>query len=383
MKGRKVEKTVTKRKKFTISLLILILFSFLTNGLIAVIPIIKIAEAGDIISFSDSTTRVTVTIISQEPRINWYDLQNSTGDSKLNEQIEVNQEYKFCINISNDLGWAYIDYINITAWYDNGSENSTYNNSGNLGGNLNMFLQYENTTGIASYNKLWPKNEVTKGNLTEIDVKNINSNSTNSTNSTEKADCHNISFWFTPGYQFRYAPGDGSWYKTDNATEDIWSWNFNIAVTTGGENVNESYTTRVVNEFGVYSYSEIASAGMPYITGVPGRNATTNGSVSITTRSNSNYSLSVNVDTFVYTKDPALIIPNTAVWVRGGDLATFSNFNGIDPIYLYGPSSAYSDAEDDNTSKITDNIDYKCSVPLGQLPGDYNTTIHYLLKTEV
>jgi len=160
------------------------LLSVFTSSLLVVNPMVKIVDAGDITTYSDSSTSLTLStpkpeepvppppppVLGVKPRINWYDLQNATGISKLNSQIDVNQEYKFCISISSAQGWDDIEYINITAWYDNGDDSTTYNDSGNQGGNLNMFLQYENTTGTANYTMLWPDDEVTKRRFTETVV---------------------------------------------------------------------------------------------------------------------------------------------------------------------------------------------------------------------
>ncbi|MBE3137465.1 MAG: hypothetical protein IMZ43_08790, partial [Thermoplasmata archaeon] len=66
-----------------------------------------------------------------------------------NTQSDVNDsaEYRFIVNISSDQGWDDIQFINITAWYDQGNDGSTYNQTS--GGNWNLFLQYKNTTGTA------------------------------------------------------------------------------------------------------------------------------------------------------------------------------------------------------------------------------------------
>jgi hypothetical protein len=361
-----VKKQLVKKKFFTILSISLLLFTFLTNGLTFLIPIVKTAYAVDIQSHTDSNSSMTVSVLIPEPRINWYDLQNEGGSSMLNAQIDVNQQYRFIINISSDQGWADIDYINITAWYDNGSEITTYNQT--QGGNLNIWLQYENTTGTAVWRMLWPDDEATFNNSNCTDV-----NSSDPYGSPGKTECHNLTFLFTPGYQFRYAPG------VSNSTagyNDLWSWNFNITIEdTSG---NKGYE---INEFGVYSYSEVVVAGMVNLSGNPGYNAT-GSTITVTTRSNGNFSLYSDVDDLLHTTHPTANMSNTTVWVRGGDLGNFTNFNGSAPIYLYGNSTSYVTAENDNTSKLTNNVEYRCTIPFPQLAGDYNATIYYHLKTQ-
>jgi len=360
----------------------------------AVIPIVRIANAGDITSYYHSSSYLSITtpipepeppgpgpgpgppVLETKPIINWYDFQTATGVSKLNSQIDVNRKYKFCISIRSDQGWDDIDYINITAWFDNGDDSTTYNNSGNLGGNLNMFLRYENTTGTAKYIMLFPDDEVTKGSFTETDV-------TVPDDCPDSTECHRLTFSFIPGYQFRYAPGDGVWDNTTNAVDDIWSWNFKISVTDSGEDASGPSTVSIIDEFGVNSYTEIVSAGMLTIQGFPGENATADSNITINTRSNVKYSLSVDVDTFFHKSHPTANMSNTTVSLRGGNLTSVTPFPGTGPLYLWGTDGpTYQGAENNDTSLTTNDVEYRCTIPLAQLPGEYNATIYYHLRTQ-
>jgi len=389
---RKVEKEIVKRKKFLIILSVLLLFFVFISDLIVGIPIVKIADAGDITSYPDDSTYLSLSTpkeepgpgpgpgpgLEVEPRINWYDFQTATGVSKLNSQIDVNQEYKFCINISNDQGWDDIEYIDITAWFDNGDDSTTYNNSGNLGGNLNMFLQYENTTGIANYIMLWPNDEVTKGSFTET----IATDPDGISGSTE---CYHLTFSFIPGYQFRYAPGDGSWDYTTNPINDVWSWNFKISVTDSGEDTSRPSTVWIIDEFGVNSYTEIVCVGVATIQGLPGENAIADRNITIETRSNGNYFLTVDLDQLDHTNHPTANMSNTTVSLRGGNLTSVTPFPGTRPLYLWGISepSSYQDAENNGASLSTSEVEYRCNIPFGQLPGNYTAMTHYQLRTQI
>ncbi|MFO7676947.1 MAG: hypothetical protein R6V50_00975, partial [Thermoplasmatota archaeon] len=139
-----------KKNILSIMLIAFLLLSFTSNVFFSEQLILFVrGDPGDIIDHWDNSTTLNVTVLQLQPRINWYDFQyNESGTwvSKLNQQIDVNNsaQYRFTVNISSDQGWADIQYINITAWYDHGSETSYYNET--LGGNINMFLQYENTT---------------------------------------------------------------------------------------------------------------------------------------------------------------------------------------------------------------------------------------------
>jgi len=363
----KVKKTIVKRKIFTTLVLFLLLFLGLTRGLIFFTPIVKIADAIDIVTYSDSNTSLSITVIEPQSKINWYDLRDSNNVSMLNSQIDVNEEYKFCINISCNQGWDDIEYVNITAWYDNGSDNSTYNQVS--GGNLNMFLQYINnsdTDNAAYWRILFPNEEVTF-NKSKCKDEVINYSGGLPGNS----ECHDLTFVFTPGYQFRYAPG------VDNDTagfNDLWSWNFNITVISASCNM-----VYEINEFGVYSYSELATVGMPSLSGYPGYNATGD-NVTVVIRSNANYALSVDADNLIHESHPTANLSNQSVWVRGGDKNVSSNFTGTAPIYLY---SEWCDAEKNGKKLTADDVEYKCSIPIVQIPGNYSANLYYYLKSEL
>ena len=196
-----------KHRFVSIAVIILLIIYFCTN-IFQFVPFVIFTEAnpGDISESWNNATTLNVTVLQLQPRINWYDFQyNQSGTwiSRLNQQIDVNNSamYRFVVNVSSDQGWADIEYINITAWFDNGDDTSIYNQS--AGGNINLFLQYKNTTGTANYSLLWPDDEVTIGTWSE-------KNETDIYGSPGHTECHNLTFLFIPGYQFRYAPGDGS-----------------------------------------------------------------------------------------------------------------------------------------------------------------------------
>jgi len=337
------------------------------------------ADPGNIPHYWHNSTTLNVTVLHFEPRILWYDFQyNQSGTwvSRLNAQSDVNNsaQYRFIVNISSDQGWDDIEYVDIYAWYDQGSESTFYNQT--LGGNLNLYFQYQNTTGTAVWRMLWPHGgEFIPQTYTD----RIGYDPYGSPGHTE---CHNLSFIFIPSYQVRYAPGDGAWDYTSNITNDAYSWNFVIEVMDSGEDAPGPITIWSTDEFGIYSYSEIVSAGWPTIIGHPGENATANSNISLITRSNGNYSLTTDVDTLVHKTFPAATISRERIWVRGGDLNDFDNFTASGGgIYFYGASSSYHLAQANGTSLTTNDVQYKCDIPLGQIAGDYAAPIRYHLTT--
>ena len=355
---------------------------------------VPIIQAGEIASAWHNNSSLSVQIIHLAPRINWYDFQyNDSGTwvSRLNQKIKVDNEseYRFIINISSDQGWENITFINLTAWYDDGNESSTYNQTNNLGGNLNLYRQYENTSftsNEAKFRDLWPNNEV---RFPEAESRVVE----DTLFGCDDTEARNITFPFIPNKQFRYAPGeDDEWNTTvlfpiENSSYyglfNNYSWNFNISI----ENM-AGYTTWVTDEFGVHRYSEIISAGDPSIEGYPGGNFSVNdggsGNISIITCTNGRYNLSVDIMNLTHANMPTEIIERSNVYVRGGNRTSFGSLS--ESIYLFGGNQngmpEYEDAQGEKNFKNTTNVEYKCYIPLGKLAGEYSAQIRYHLSTE-
>ena len=140
-----MEKIEKERKRKVLSALggITIIVSVVVN-IFLFGPIVMIGEAdsGDIPDVWDNSTTLNVTALHLVPRILWYDNQSGTWVSRLNAQNDGDDSavYRFIIvNISSDQGWD-IQFVNITAWYDQETDRSTYNQTS--GENWNLFPQY-------------------------------------------------------------------------------------------------------------------------------------------------------------------------------------------------------------------------------------------------
>ena len=373
-----------KQRITSIFIIILLIISFFSNVTFfePFITPIK-ANPGDISSSWDNSTTLNVTVLQLQPRINWYDFQyNQSGTwvSRLNAQIDVNNsaEYRFKVNISSDQGWDDIEYINITAWYDNGSEASTYNQT--QGGNINLFLQYENTTGTANWTLHWPDDEAYLNLDDCYDIIEIDPDG-----SPGNTECYNVTIAFTPGYQVRYAPGDAGSWESGPGYNDSFSWNFNISVEDQGGymSYHNPIIGETVDEYGIYIYTEIGSVGWPTITGNPGTTAIADSPITVESRSNGNYSLSVDLDQLDHTTNPTANMANTTVSLTGGNLTAVTPFPGTGPLYIWGTGDPdYQSAVNDTTITTTSDIEYRIAIPLAQLPGDYQGILRYHLTTE-
>ncbi len=440
------------RRKILSMLVILALFISALVNAVLYSPLIRMGDAlGNNISYDlDNSTTLNITVKLPTPRINWYDFQeyytsNSTWVSKLNKKIDIdngttNIKYRFVVNVTNDYGWGSTGgvgshvWINITGWHDNGSDTTKYNDTSvpgdeNTGGNRNFNLSYDSNLATAvQYKMHWPTNRtgMTKKGFTDVNKSNAGIKDPIGTSRT-----HNLTFEFVPGYQFRCADSDNTWtagrinytaagvaggvhsnpsYENGSywwALNDPNSWNFNITVfnnlsTPTWDRVRHS--TAAYDEFGVYSYTAILSAGWPKINGIPGENASAS-AVTITTRSNGNYALSVNLSDLKHIIHPQdYTIDNDTVFVKGGNNTGGKTFITHKAVYLYGSlaggSSVYCGHEAHGNQKTTgtNNADlgypadcqttnsislvYKCLIPPGTAAGTYRSTLHYILITE-
>ena len=306
-------------------------------------------------------------ILPIAPVINSYDLRNSSG-SKLNNAtglLDVNHEYYFTINITAKYGWVYIDYIDIKAWYDQGSETSSYNQTS--GGNLNMYLRYENVTGTASFKLLWPKNEVKliTGNCSQTIV-----------NSTTRI----IKISFKPLNQTLWACSNNTWDGTKNTTNDPFSWNFNItAIDMSGLKATKK------DEYGVYKFANIfPEKNWVDVEAPPGYYATTN-IVSVTYSSNYNFNISIYFEenlTNVTSGDSIPIANNVYICANADltdDITTDMMFHGIreaNAIDIINTSGIF---HKNNTNQVVQ-VQFNVYIPFGTNQGHYTAHVATKIK---
>ncbi|MEW6070755.1 MAG: hypothetical protein AB1485_09075, partial [Candidatus Thermoplasmatota archaeon] len=307
-------------------------------------------------NFPIQSTNTQITAVGVLITINEYDLRNATDVSKLNTQIDVNQEYYFYVNITHSEGWTGVDFVNITCWYDNGTETSTYNSTWDGAKNYNFFLQYENTTGTPIFRKLWPDSD-------EIKLGPTASTETYVTSTT-----FILKIYFTPGNQTRWAKGggaDGIWDKGEGF-DDTYSWNFEINAT----NVSGAYASKT-NETGVFRYTSIVVSqnwiGLNPVE--PGGNTDTN-PVTINFSSNYDFNLTiwfVNNLTNVSLSAEIPIANNVMIYAVGDISNTY--FIGIgesNKIYIYQNKPHFREGV---SQSIT--VTFNVSVPIGTLAGNY------------
>jgi hypothetical protein len=288
-------------------------------------------------------------------------LNNATG------LLDVNKEYCFTINITDSNGWVDIDYVEIKAWYDNGSESTTYNNSGNLGGNLNMYLQYVNTTGNASWKMLWPDDEaqIVLGNCTETIIDDTT---------------RTINISFKPLSQIRCASSNNTWDSTQNVTNDSYSWNFNITVT-GATGLK----TWKIDEYGLYKFSSILpEQNWVDVIAFPGFNDTSS-IVTITYASNYDFNISLYFEENLTNEASGanFTIANNVYILANADLnddiAADKMFTGIgeaNAIDIFNDSGIFNK----NNISQTVHVQFNVYIPFGTIGGEYTAHVAAKIK---
>ncbi|MBN2600266.1 MAG: DUF2341 domain-containing protein [Candidatus Thermoplasmatota archaeon] len=299
------------------------------------------------------------------PVINSYDLRNSSG-SKLNNAtglLDVNEEYYFTVNVTSYFGWIYLDSIDIHAWYDQGNETSVYNQT--TGGNLNMHLRYENSTGNASFQLLWPDDEaqLILANCTETIV-----------NSTTRI----LIISFKPLSQMRCASSNNTWNATQNTFNDPFSWNLNLTAThTSGL---QSWRR---DEYGIYKYATILpETNWVGVRAPPGYSATSN-VVTITYSSNDAFNISIYFEenlTNVSSGDFIPVANNVYICADADatdDITADMMFKGIGELYAIDVINISGVFHNDNNSQIV-HVQFSVYIPFGTIHGEY--TAHVTTK---
>ncbi len=311
-------------------------------------------------AYSTNSGKAEILSCRKPPEITAYDLTDSVGVSRLNAQIDVNGEYHFLVNITHPNGWDKVDFVKIHAWYDFGSEANSYN--GTLGGNTNMFLEYENTTGTAQFTLKWPTGgEVTLGTCTETYI-----------NGTSRT----LNFSFTPMYQFRHAPGDTSW-DSGPGFNDLNSWNFEINVTDSG-----GWYDSADDEFGVYRYTYVYAVTNPDGTGFPGDTVPMSSST-LYYRTNDAFRLNVSISDLTSGLG-TITADNVGVNWTGHIPDSFVSFVGAgaaNAIWIYGSDAPNYESAPANGTEQSISVYWQVYIPAGTLGGaTYTAPVTYWIS---
>ncbi len=314
----------------------------------------------------NSWTNETYSFVTKQniaPVINAYDVKNISGNSKKDNKTGLlinNNEYYFSINITDQNGWFDIEYIDIKAWYDNGSDSTTYNET--KGGNINIFLRYENTSELPNFELIWPDDEA------ELIL-------TNCTESVINETTRIVNISFKPKNQVRWASSNGTWTETDDAFDDPYSWNFEVEVNDSGD-----LDDIKKGEYGVDFFSCISVDPLwVEITSAPGFNDTSD-IFTITYSANYDYKMMIfleenlthtECEATIPIKDNLVILENADPYDDITENITFTG-TGVDhAVYIFTDSGIYPK---NNISQDVD-VRFRMYVPLGTISGTYSANI--------
>jgi hypothetical protein len=297
------------------------------------------------------------------PVINTYDIKNISGNSKKDNNTGLlinNNEYYFSINITDQNGWFDIEYIDIKAWYDNGTDSTTYNET--KGGNINIFLRYENTSELPNFKLILPDDE----------ARLILTNCTESViNETTRI----INISFKPKNQVRWASSNGTWTETDDAFDDTYSWNFEIEVNDSGD-LNDIKK----GEYGVDFFSCMSVDPLwVEITSAPGFNDTSD-IFTINYSANYDYKMMIfleenlthtECEATIPIKDNLVILENADPYDDITENITFTGTDIDHAVYIFTDSGIYPK---NNISQDVD-VQFRMYVPLGTISGTYSANI--------
>jgi hypothetical protein len=333
------------------------------------------------------TGSVTVDVIySHVSYIDLYDAGTST--SRLNSQVDVDPgtnmvQYDLVVRAWNVLGQSNISTVDAYLYYDQGAEvePSPFDMPG-----------YENTRahfrwtrgGVPEFEMIYP------GAASDYETSIILGGCL----AVDDVDGFNVTlrFRFSPHQQIRYANGGGTfvqsagtrydrapmgWNAEDQSTtmalDDTGSWNIHVGVSDTGGNTAHAY-----DEYGIYMYTYVGTAGLPgggsvYGSGPPSTSITLAPSnQDVTCCANTIYKMHVTVTDLVGVSS-LVVIPKTALSVEGGYQHPAVAFDAIGtPIFLIGSSGVWANPQDEmrtTTTSTSDwdlDIDYViwyCSIP--------------------
>jgi len=221
-----------------------------------------------------------------------------------------------------------------------------------------MHLRYSNTSGTASWSMLWPDDEATivLGNCTETII-----------NSTTRV----VNFSFIPGKQVRWANSNNTWDTTANATNDPYSWNFNLSVQDGGGKKDFK-----IDEYGVYKYTSVsADADWVDVIGFPGQSDDSS-IVTVTYSSNYDYNLSIYFEENLYNStfdDTIFIASNVHIKASadaGDDITSDKTFQGIGEANTIDIINSSGTFPTDGTSQTVD-VQFRVDIPWATFGGKY------------
>lgn len=322
------------------------------------------------INSSNQGGTLTGTVSSTAPKVFWFDIADSSNNSLAGAQINVLTTYYFNVSVYASNGWKDVASIAFHIWYDNGTPALPYLSQG-AGKNYAASLSYSNPARTSPY--------MTDFTTATGNIDYIVASSSNRTNLVGQN--YTLHLAFKLHAQMHHALGgtlSGTGYDIP------YSWNAEVVVTDVSSNVVtvQKNTAGKYLEFGVFQYTSISLGTTTWNFGtlVPGQTGTS--PVTITYKSNGNYSANVTLMALL-TDSNGDTIAASAVSVSGGAISSTA-FGGIGAghtIYFFGASSSYAE-QAANADYQTVTVTFSVTVPLGTPTGTYSAAVVFTLNQQ-
>ncbi len=248
---------------------------------------------------SASTGNLNKTQNAEEPNIFWIGFNDTSGTSRLDQTVDVENWYNFTCGFNYSEGWLGCE-VEIWAWYDWGAFGAGSNYPVETADNRDLAFRLLYDIYTASYSIQYPgatpgTKEIAINDAWDTDVLWW----VHPTNpGVEDIHVLTIPIYLEP--QIRSAHGNGfgsgdSDYHSDpnNALLDINSWDFQVTVR---DTSNSSIASSMYGEFGVNPYCDVSVTGNPYVYTPPGTaNVLLPNPTRITYSANSDYWVNVSV----------------------------------------------------------------------------------------
>ncbi len=343
--------------------------------------------SGSAFKYYYTSAATGMTVDTAIPHIDYLELYDAgTGTSRLNSQVDVDSGsddicYDLEIKAWHNSGQTSITQVDVAMWYDGGgaeTQPAPFTDAGHE--NTRIFMRW--LRGGSQFDLLYPLS-----GEAVLDVGNCGW--------ADWGDLKNVTvaFRFSLRQQVRFAPGDGTAMPFGEAAGDrygtgaseqqsnpvalnaLGSWNIRVTVWDVGVSQANAY-----DEFGIYRYTYIGSAGLPgggsiYGSGPPSTSvALTPSNEDVTFSANCPYQVLVSA-TDLWNAGHTTSIPATALQVFGGTMAAWDVFTiAGDNIWLIGMEMplTFQQPQDTGVTTTTSTADFNpdldpfmmlCNVP--------------------
>lgn len=320
---------------------------------------------------NDANLRVRAGTNASGARLDYVTVRVNYNASQAGQQLDVDVEYYFFFNVTDDDGWTDIGddgSVSLRLWYDgNASPELTFGEQ-TTGANYRIVLTYQDTSdpSTASLSE-W---SVTEGRATY----NASASTLTSILSGPTVIGYEFKLCLKLGFQVKHAmdPTNGA----TGSYNDRDSWNAELSANDGIESTTlQTASTGEHMEFGVFMYTFVNISADWSVALDPGASGDTN-TVTVYYRSNDDFRMTVWFTTHLVKGGDTIDISNVQILAAADpndNITSDATFGGLDEanaVYIFGSATwwfSHSVDGDENTVVVQ----FRVSVPSGTPWGTY------------